>query len=72
MIDAIEEHNRFDIELYDFTKKLFEKEPAQERKRNKREISYSKFGAMTWIFQEVLAFCQRTGRFLLSNTVSRI
>jgi hypothetical protein len=29
MIDAIEEHNRFDIELYDFTKKLFEKGPRR-------------------------------------------
>ena len=29
MIDAIGEHNRFDIELYDFTKKLFEKGPRR-------------------------------------------
>ena len=59
VIGAIGKHNPFDIELYDFAEKLFEKGPRRSTKRNQREISYSKFGARTWIFQERLAFCRK-------------
>ena len=41
VIGAIGEHNCFDIELYNFAEKLFEKGPRRSAKRNQREISYS-------------------------------
>ena len=65
VIGAIGEHNCFDIELYNFAEKLFEKGPRRSAKRNQREISCSKFGARTWI-QEVLAFCRR-GRAIFAE-----
>ena len=71
MIGAIGEHNRFDIELYDFAKKLFEKGPRRSANaisarlaalNSGRGLGSKKF----WLSVE------GAGRFLLSNTVSTI
>ena len=71
VIGAIGEHNCFDIELYNFAKKLFEKDPRRNANaisarlatlNSGRGLGSKKF----WLSVE------GAGRFLLSNTVSTI
>ena len=71
VIGAIGEHNCFDIELYDFAEKLFEKCPRRSANaisarlatlNSGRGLGSKKF----WLSVE------GAGRFLLSNTVSTI
>ena len=71
VIGAIGGHNCFDIELYDFAKKLFEKGPRTNANaisarlatlNSGRGLGSKKF----WLSVE------GAGRFLLSNTVSTI
>ena len=71
VIGAIGEHNCFDIELYNFAEKLFEKGPRRSANaisarlatlNSGRGLGSKKF----WLSVE------GAGRFLLSNTVSTI
>jgi hypothetical protein len=72
VIGAIGEHNRFDIELYDFAKKLFEKGPRRSAIAISARLATLNSGRGLGSSKKFWLSVERTGRFLLSNTVSTI
>jgi hypothetical protein len=72
VISAIGEHNGFDIELYDFAKKLFEKGPRRSANAISARLGTLNSGRGLGSFKNFWLSVERTGRFLLSNTVSTI
>jgi hypothetical protein len=72
VINAIREHNRFDLELYDFAKKLF----AENLRRNAGVISEGlatlNSGREPGYFKKFWHSTEGAGRFLLSKAVSAL
>ena len=72
VIGAIGEHNRFDIELYDFSKKLFEEGLRRSANAISGRLAILNSGRGLGSFKKFWLSVERTGRFLLNKTLFTI
>ena len=56
VVNMIQEHNRFDMELYEFARKRFEDTLHKKEDADETSIGYVRFNSQAWASEEVLLF----------------
>jgi hypothetical protein len=72
VVDLIHEHNRFDVELYDFAKKLFEENLRRNAGVISKGLATLNSGREPGYFKKFWHSTEGAGRFLLSKAVSAL